>query len=295
MNSSKKIPYNERHTQQSINMTTLTHSDRQAPLTGEGRLSYDDVNQYYQEGYCILHNALTPSQLELLREGCAQAIALTDAAFDAIGKDEVGIDRRNSRYFPNHPSYHIPSIYDFIHSEIMVDAMRKLLGPDCWTFHEQYVVKMKACERSTFAWHQDSAYVQLPHDPGVTCWVALDEVREDNGPVRILPYSRHPESRELVPHEDVMNATGGYDKVGYTGPDKGDLITCPAGSIAFFSTRTLHCSGANTSGRIRRAYLIQYAKEIIGRGEGVLRHGLPVNERKPRADAPITWWARRKA
>jgi len=272
-------------------MNALATQPIPAGLTGEGRLTYDDVKHYYEEGFCLLHNALTPDQLALLRQGCAEAIAMTDAAFDRLGINEYGIDRKNSRYFPNHPSYHSPALYDFIHSDVMIDAMRKLLGPDCYTFHEQYVVKMAACERSSFAWHQDSAYVGRPHDPGVTCWVALDDVGVDNGPVHILPFSRYPASRELIPHKDVQTETGGYDKVGYEGDDPGDVITCPTGTIAFFTTRTLHSSGPNTSGRIRRAYLIQYAKEILGRGEGVLRHGRPVNERKPKPDAPITWWA----
>ena len=81
---------------------------------------------------------------------------------------------------------------------------------------------------------------------------------EANGTARILPFSRGP--REFVEHQhDPLT----NDRIGYTGDDPGDPVICPAGSIAFFTSHTLHCSGANPSGRWRRVYLIQYASEIL--------------------------------
>lgn len=271
-------------------MTTVTDSTT-LPLTGEGRLTDADVQQYYNEGYCLLENAITPAQLDLLRRNCDRSIELIHDAFDRLGVEEKGIDRRGARYFPNHPSLRLPEVYDFVHSEAMQDATRKILGPDVYVFHEQYVVKMAASD-STFAWHQDSGYVGREHDPYLSCWVALDDVGPDNGPVHLLPFSRYPKSYEIIEHWNQPSAKGGNEKVGYEGDDPGEQITCPAGSIAFFSSRTLHSSGANTSDRIRRVYLIQYAKEVLKelRGECVLRHGRPVGERKPKPDHPIAWW-----
>lgn len=251
--------------------------------TAAPRLTYDQVTQYYNEGYCVLENALTEEQINLLRSRCAEMIEGIDAEMDRRGVTEFGLNRKAARYFMTHPSKKHEELYDFIYSDLMLDSMRKILGPDVYIAHEQYVVKMAASD-STFAWHQDSGYVNHEHDPYVTCWVALDDVHEKNGPVFLLPYSEHPESKEIIPHVKRSTPNGGLEMVGYQGDKTGLCMTCPAGSIVFFSSRTLHCSGRNESDDIRRVYLIQYGKERLNRDECALRHGRPVCDRKPDPD-----------
>lgn len=263
-----------------MNASTLEESPS---AIGGARLTYDQVTQYYNEGYCVLENALTADQLELLRRHCGRLIDDADAEMDRRGVTATGINRKGSRYFLGQPSLKINELYDFIYSDLMLDSLRKILGPDVYIAHEQYVVKMAASD-STFAWHQDSGYVGREHDPYVTCWIALDDVHEKNGPVFLLPFSEYPESLEIIPHVKKENPKGGHDMVGYTGEKTGLCMTCKAGSIVFFTSRTLHCSGANESNDIRRVYLIQYGKEPLNRDECALRHGRPVCERKSKAE-----------
>lgn len=259
----------------------MSQSTLETPVaTNAPRLTYDQVTQYYNEGYCVLENALTPDQLELLRSKCSELIEEVDAEMDRQGVTEMGIQRKGARYFMGHPSKGHSELYDFIYSDLMLDSLRKILGPDVYISHEQYVVKMAASD-STFAWHQDSGYVGREHDPYVTCWIALDDVHEKNGPVFLLPFSEHPESLEIIPHEKRMTPSGGHEMVGYQGDKKGLCMTCKAGSIVFFTSRTLHCSGPNESNDQRRVYLVQYGKEPLNRDECAIRHGRPVCERKP--------------
>jgi len=259
----------------------MSQSTPQAVPTQNGnRLTYDQVTQYYNDGYCVLEDALTDDQLELLRSHCSALIDNMDAEMDRQGVTELGIQRKGARYFLGHPSKERPELYDFIYSDLMLDSIRKILGPDAYIAHEQYVVKMAASD-STFAWHQDSGYVGREHDPYVTCWIALDDVHEKNGPVFLLPFSEYPESMELITHRKRSTPSGGHEMVGYEGEKTGKCMTCKAGSIVFFTSRTLHCSGANESNDIRRVYLVQYGKEHLNRDECALRHGRPVCERKP--------------
>lgn len=85
----------------------------------------------------------------------------------------------------------------------MADINRAFLGDTSFLVFEQYVVK--AAERGgTFAWHQDSGYVQGKDTPDdnplyLTCWCALDDVNEENGTVYMLPYERAG-GREVVTH-----------------------------------------------------------------------------------------------
>ena len=56
--------------------------------------------------------------------------------------------------------------------------------------------------------------------------------------------------------------------VGYFGKERGIPMIVPAGSIAVFSSLVFHCSGANTTEKFRRAYIVQYATEIVIGGNG---------------------------
>ncbi len=248
-------------------------------------LTRDQIAQYREEGYCILQDAIPTEHLALLRGSCQSAIDRMHREMDERKTDTLGINHRNSRYFACHPSHQDERIYDFILSPAQLSLCRDLLGPEAYAFWEQYVVK--AAENGMhFSWHQDSGYVgkETPHNPYLSCWCALDDMSEENGTIYVLPFSRAG-TRTRVDHVQDPKIN---DLVGYTGPDAGVPVVCPAGSIALFSSVTFHRSGMNRTNRPRRSYLIQYSDAPImktdgaswGRVEHVLRHGEPV----PRAE-----------
>jgi ectoine hydroxylase-related dioxygenase (phytanoyl-CoA dioxygenase family) len=111
----------------------------------------------------------------------------------------------------------------------------------------------------TFSWHQDSGFIEYPHRPYLTCWIALDDIDEANGTVYLLPYARAG-IRDVVSH---VRDEASNDLVGYFGDDSGDPVIVPAGSIACFSSTLFHRSGANTTDHTRRVYVAQYSAEPI--------------------------------
>lgn len=170
----------------------------------------------------------------------------------------------------------------FIFSELMAEICRATLGPEAYLFWNQYVVKC-ADKGMKFSWHQDSGYVHPYHKPYLTCWIALDDVTEENGTVYLLPYSRSG-IRTWVQH---VKDPATNDLVGYFGADKGIPVVCPAGSIACFTSYVFHSSGANLTSKMRRIFLSQYSSEIIrkensnepwGATEQFLKDGLRVRE-----------------
>src|SRR6266550_3268526 len=91
-----------------------------------------------------------------------------------------------------------PAIEHLLRSDLMVNVAQAALGDTVYLFNEQYVVK--AAERGmTFGWHQDSGFIEYPHRPYLTCWIALDDMTEANGTVYLLPYSRAAR-RDIVKH-----------------------------------------------------------------------------------------------
>lgn len=214
--------------------------------------------QYREEGWFVLERVLSESQLEDLRVSAQAAVESADAAMDAAGVDMLGINHRGRRYFASGMSKTVPELRAFLLGDLMTDICRATIGETAFLFWEQYVIKCSDPE-SSFSWHQDSGYVHEDHEPYLTCWIALDDVTEQNGSVYLLPYSRAG-VRTYVKHT-LDPATN--DKVGYVGTDPGEPVVVPAGSIACFSSVVFHRSGPNLTDRMRRVYLAQYSGEPI--------------------------------
>ena len=225
-------------------------------------ITSEHARRFREEGFFVLERALPERDLEMLRGECRRFIDERDEEMDRLGVDQIDLDRRGSRYFV-HAYGKSPEVERFLASELMVRIAQTALGDTVHLFNEQYVVK--AAEHGlAFSWHQDGGFIEYPHRPYLTGWIALDDVTEANGTVYLLPYSRA-QTRDVVRHarDEATN-----DLVGYTGDDPGDPLIVPAGSIACFSSTLLHRSGANTTDRLRRVYVAQYSAEPILNADG---------------------------
>jgi ectoine hydroxylase-related dioxygenase (phytanoyl-CoA dioxygenase family) len=215
------------------------------------RISEEHQAQYRNEGYFVLKNVIPPEHLELVRQAAARVVEQAGA--------------KSNRYVTEHNWQQMPQLRKFLFSDLMADICLATIGADAVLFYEQFFLKC-AETGSKFSWHQDSGYIGQPHKPYVTCWCALDDVSEQNGTVYILPY---PVSgiRSLVEHVRDPQTN---EMTGYFGKEKGVPVIVPAGSIAVFSSICFHCSGANTTDKMRRAYIVQYASEPIFNRKGTL-------------------------
>ncbi|MDQ8197682.1 phytanoyl-CoA dioxygenase family protein [Pelagicoccus enzymogenes] len=230
-----------------MNSSTLT------PLITE-----DHIRQYQEEGYFILEKVLDPETVENLRDFSGREIDRMHGLMDEQGTDVIGLNRRNSRYFIPHSYREDEAVYNYAFGDIMSQICQATIGQTANLFLDQWVIK--AAEKgSTFSWHQDSGYIEFPHDPYVTCWTALDDVTEENGTVYLLPYS----SIGIKTRVDHIKDPEVNDKVGYFGKDPGIPVIVPAGSVAVFSSVCFHRSGSNTTPNLRRVLLTQYSKDAI--------------------------------
>jgi ectoine hydroxylase-related dioxygenase (phytanoyl-CoA dioxygenase family) len=220
-------------------------------------IASEHVTQFRDEGFFVLENVVTPSDLETLRGECQRLIEARDREMERLGVETLDLDHLGSRYFV-HAYETSPAVRQFLLSDLMAQIAEATLGEHVYLFNEQYVVK--AAERGMkFGWHQDSGFIPYAHKPYLTCWIALDDVTEANGTVYLLPFSRAG-TRDVVEHvrDEETN-----DLIGYFGDDPGEPVIVPAGSIACFSSTLFHRSGPNTTDHMRRIYLAQYSAEPI--------------------------------
>ena len=97
--------------------------------------------QFKEEGYFILENAIPDYHLDLLRGECQAFIDKANARMDAEGTDSLGLNHRNSRYFVSNCFREQPRLREFLFSPLMADICQATLGDDAYLFWEQYVVK----------------------------------------------------------------------------------------------------------------------------------------------------------
>ncbi len=214
--------------------------------------------QFIDEGYFILENAIDESYLQILRDACQVLIDAMHAEMDRLQTDHLHISHRNQRYHIAKQYHLAPRLSEYVFSPLMADICRATIGENAFLFYDQYVVK--ASERgSTFAWHQDGGYLGFPHRPYVTIWAAVDDMTLDNGTAYVLPFS-DVGIRTLVEHTRDEE-TG--ERIGYFGSQPGVAAVVPAGSLVVFSSLTFHRSGANLTDNLRRAYVTQYSPEPI--------------------------------
>ncbi len=219
---------------------------------------------FRERGFVLLPSVIDADSLAMLREECATFVARTDRWLEAQGRDVFGITHRGKRYFISSRYRDSDRMPGFIFGDLMRAITTAFLGDTVYLFNEQWVVK-GAEQGMKFAWHQDSGYVQFRdpgnmHQPYLTCWCALDDMTRENGTISVLPHDRAGSRDTVFPHR---HEPGSNDLVGYEGDDPGELIEMPAGSVAVFESTSLHRSGANSTGNLRRAYLTQYSRERI--------------------------------
>lgn len=118
-------------------------------------------------------------------------------------------------------------------------------------WHDQFLHKPARGGR-VVTWHQDWAYWQcIAECQTVTCWIALDDVHPDSGPMDYLEGSH---KLGLFPLPKIIS--GDDEQFPILPPDlnlRKVPVLVKAGQVAFHHGLTLHGSGKNTGATPRRA------------------------------------------
>ena len=228
-------------------------------------ISEQQRNQYEREGYMIVPGFLDQEELAMVRAVCDAGITEIEEEMRSKGVTRDRINVLNRKYFIGNPRKRHRVLESLVFNRKCLEVCRATIGDEVFLHNEQFVVKMTDTATS-FAWHQDSGYSVYnggaeKHNPYITFWIALDDMKSENGTISILPFSREPASRELLEHiwEGEADAM-----VGYHGNDPGDLVEVPAGTLVAFSSHLLHRSGANSTKHPRRSYFIAYTPTLFG-------------------------------
>ncbi|MEE8273006.1 MAG: phytanoyl-CoA dioxygenase family protein [Alphaproteobacteria bacterium] len=197
-----------------------------------------------RDGYAVLPDlfdaaAVTALRAELARL-CRGGVAGTSGTSGDTDDTEL-LAKFVCLQFPHVVS---PLVQRTLLHRAIVDELRRVLGPALKLM--QSIVLMRRAGTPGQAWHQDRHYLDSGDNPLVGAWVALDDVRVDNGCIWILPASHRP--ARVWPHR--LHGDPEYDASprAVDHPfDEGSAVALEAGAgtCVLFDGHVLHRSLAN--------------------------------------------------
>ncbi|MGB2295137.1 MAG: phytanoyl-CoA dioxygenase family protein [Candidatus Puniceispirillum sp.] len=203
----------------------------------------DAQKQHYDD-----HGFVAP--IDIFSTDEITAIRAEIEAADEQWHDELaGAGRNNAHYV-------LPVLDTITHDSRILDAVECLIGRDILVCGTTLFIKPPHTE-GFVSWHQDARYIGLEPHNWVTAWLAIDDVDEQNGCMRMVSGSH---KAPLQDHVDTF----GEDNIltrGQTVPDIKIEDSVPvimkAGQLSLHHPRIVHGSGPNHSDKRRMGFAIQ--------------------------------------
>jgi ectoine hydroxylase-related dioxygenase (phytanoyl-CoA dioxygenase family) len=170
-------------------------------------------------------------------------------------------------------------LHDVLWNPRFLVAASQLLGNVPVRFWHDQIFWKPPRQGGVVAWHQDYSYwTRTQPVAHLTCWCGLDDTTKENGCLQYVPGSHQ---WGLLPKPVIAGDLEGIRA--YLSEEQKEQFARPqfaevkAGEAIFHHSLTLHGSGANTSSRPRRAFVINvFADGVRSDSDEALLEGVPV-------------------
>ena len=204
-----------------------------------------------ERGYFVWEGAFGPDELGPLRAELDRSVDRAQQALRRAG-GRIMISEADGIVFAPHVVARSEVARRFSSHPEIAGLCCDLLGPDVRLYWDQAVYKYPSFAKE-FPWHQDNGYTYVEPQFYLTLWIALTDATPENGCVEVVPGSHREGTREH------RTGDGGY--YCHEGDD-GVCVPLRAGSVAVFTSLTVHRTGPNrTADSVRRTYILQYAPD----------------------------------
>jgi ectoine hydroxylase-related dioxygenase (phytanoyl-CoA dioxygenase family) len=269
-------------------------------LEAQPRLTAEQVDTFRRQGYVKGPKILSDPQVDVLREEVLRVIA------DRERKDVAQpVLCHNICASASTPLWQIVNIWmaseafkELVLSDTVASLVAQLIdAKELRVWHDQIQYK-PASTGGVNMWHQDSPYwgILTPKDQQCTAWVALDDIDEENGCMKMVPGSQH--WGNTIDFLHTLKEFDDMEKVREHNGQRVEVKACPVrkGEVHFHHSLTWHGSGRNLSGRPRRAIALHFLTEnsrYLATGNHVMRRFVHVNDGEVlTGDAfPLVWSA----
>ena len=228
----------------------------------------ETYNHYWQKGWAVLEGVFSREEADRIAQ-----IALDVSTQEMQGSDDSYVVDASAegKIAPRKidtPFLKRTEFQAFVLDERLTKLVAEMLGAPPLLSGDQIFMKPPHFG-SAKPYHQDNFYFQCdPGDGVITAWIALDDVREENGCLRyidgshkgpILPHEAVPgEPYNLVPPPELIDL------------NKESLALVRKGGIVFHHSQALHTSHRNESDQWRRGYATHWVTSDVTSSNGTL-------------------------
>src|SRR5262249_22967832 len=223
-------------------------------------LTRDQVQSYRRDGYLVIENVLSETDLPTLRQVIDNLVEASRSVTDHnhiydLEPSHTPEEPRVRRIKEPHNVH--PVFREIAFSERIADILTPLIGITSGIRFQTGKLNMKSAEYgAAVEWHQDWAFYPHTNDDLLAIGLYLDDCGLDNGPLMVIPGSH---TWPISDHHVDGVFCGAIDpRTAGIDSSKAVPLTGPAGSMTIHHVRMVHSSALNTSGRPRRLLLFQY-------------------------------------
>tara|TARA_R110002096_G_scaffold91625_9_gene207292 strand:+ start:5882 stop:6700 length:819 start_codon:yes stop_codon:yes gene_type:complete len=213
----------------------------------------DYIAQLKKNGFVVISKVIAEDRLLALRNLTDRIMAYADRGLE---------DPFAPYYLPHRSDQGV--LYDLFHRHPefqeaarlpqMLDVLEGVLGPNIFLYENSLVSKPKGRSNGV-PWHQD--FMSRPDEPKkYITWIALDDVRVENGALRVIPGSH---LNGYVPYHVVPGETH-HTRANPDTVDESQAVhvEMDAGSGFIFDCQILHGSDEVHADSPRRAFRVSY-------------------------------------
>lgn len=215
---------------------------------------------YRQQGYAVLHDAVSTDELEILKRETECLCRNQDGLIDGVApapdnmSAEAAMERVLCIHFPHKLS---DKIFQTLAHPRITELLKLVIGPNIKCM--QSMLFVKAAGKPGQAWHQDEDFIPTRDRSLIGAWIALDDATLQNGCLWVLPGSH---TRGMLwPQRDHRDSRFdcAHESWNFPWADEDSLpVEVKAGSIVFFNGYLLHRSLPNRSQTDFRRTLVNH-------------------------------------
>ena len=205
-------------------------------------LTSEQLDHYNNKGYVSPVDALTSTEARKIRDEIEKIEENWPKALEGINRNYVHLIS--------------PAFNKICLNKKILDAVESIIGKNILICGTTLFIK-KPYEKGFVSFHQDAKYIGLEPHNWVTVWVAVTDVNEENGCVRMWPGSHKENLKHHKQKFDENNLLTRGQTIENVPLEKTDPIILKAGQMSLHHPTIVHGSGLNHSDDRRIGFVIQ--------------------------------------
>ena len=208
----------------------------------ESGLTLNQINEYKDQGFLFPIDILSQEEVNKIKD----EIKLIETEWPG---QISGLNRNNIHYYS-------PIFDELVHNVKILDVIENLIGSNILVAGT--CLFLKEPENKGFvSWHQDGKYQGWEPCNFLTAWLAITDVTEKNGCMRMWPGSHKDDFKEHKDTYDENNLLTRGQTVENVPFNETKPVLLKAGQLSIHHPKTVHGSGQNLSKERRIGFAIQ--------------------------------------